>query len=388
MSGNYGRRITTDGLVFYADLKNPRSYAGEPTVNLCKYPLIEQLWTEDWGNNSSGSAEIVEGYKGIGNSIRIHHLTEDTYGRYIHYSEGFEISQGDVITISFMGRGSKDDLVLTYFYILRQGSLSNKSLPSVKFNTQWEKHTITYEYNDPETTYATFMVGFSSTNDLGWVDVTQVQIEKKPYATPFVDGERSAVDGLKNLVGDIHGDLSNMTFNENGPIFNGTDSYIRIHDFQLQQEQSFSIWIKPSDIYTSTNMPISSVRYSSSPVGHDGFRLSVTSTLDFGIWTNSETGQISNIISHPTDFNNWQNIVGTWSKRDGVMKLYVNGELRSQDDFRGYLNLHEIMDLGRYRLNGTGYFTGEIELPMIYNRALSPEEIKQNYFAHRGRYIN
>ena len=72
---------------------------------------------------------------------------------------------------------------------------------------------------------------------------------------------------------------------------------------------------------------------------------------------------------------------------DNAMKIYVDGKEElsatitqaSFPSFRGFY-------LGTYRTPGNRWFDGSISNVSIYNRALSPTEIKQNYLAIKGRY--
>ena len=72
---------------------------------------------------------------------------------------------------------------------------------------------------------------------------------------------------------------------------------------------------------------------------------------------------------------------------DNAMKIYVDGKEElsatiTQASFPSFRGFH----LGTYRGANNRWFDGSISNVSIYNRALSPTEIKQNYLAIKGRY--
>jgi hypothetical protein len=84
--------------------------------------------------------------------------------------------------------------------------------------------------------------------------------------------------------------------------------------------------------------------------------------------------------------NQWNNVVATW---DGTNKrIYVNGVLRATSaTLSGTVtqNTTGAAFIGIY--GGGGYpFNGRISQTQIYNRALSAQEVQQNYNATRGRF--
>lgn len=98
----------------------------------------------------------------------------------------------------------------------------------------------------------------------------------------------------------------------------------------------------------------------------------------------SVTG-VGNIL---TDFNNlelneWYYAGYTWSSGDHL-KSYVNGIYHSQTSltYSGTISPTSLV-FGTYSSSKTNV---EIATSFVYNRALTPEEIRQNFEALRGRY--
>ena len=89
---------------------------------------------------------------------------------------------------------------------------------------------------------------------------------------------------------------------------------------------------------------------------------------------------------HPPS-QRWNMLTGTW---DGTtMKLYLNGVKQTNElSFTGNGTLFDItiVQLGYYFNTSQPYTNGKISTASIYNRALTDDEIKQNFSALRGRY--
>jgi len=88
----------------------------------------------------------------------------------------------------------------------------------------------------------------------------------------------------------------------------------------------------------------------------------------------------------PEEFK-WNMITATW---DGsTMKLYTNSI--KQNNELSYMGNGILRDIGTIQLGynfntGQPWTNGKISLFQIYNKALTPEEVKQNFDATRRRY--
>ena len=86
----------------------------------------------------------------------------------------------------------------------------------------------------------------------------------------------------------------------------------------------------------------------------------------------------------------WYHVVGTW---DGsTSKLYINGVKETTEGTVPSMNTTPINTLIGASLNGggtgnTGYWNGKISNVQIHNRALSSQEVNQNYNALKGRFV-
>lgn len=104
------------------------------------------------------------------------------------------------------------------------------------------------------------------------------------------------------------------------------------------------------------------------------------------------TGNVGNFIlsSSTLNDNNWHNIVTTFNS--GTNQLYIDGIYDTQQTGKTLSSFtstyYYIVGAGYAagRSLGTNYFSGSISNFKFYNRALTAQEIAQNFEALRGRY--
>ena len=191
---------------------------------------------------------------------------------------------------------------------------------------------------------------------------------------------------LNNLSGSISGSLNNgvgfSTFNSGFFFFDGTNDHVNLSaNPTLTNQVTISLWVKPSD---------------NSGVGwilgrEESYRILHTTsifvwdcaTTNNG-WYTTGTDINSNSISV---IDNWWNVAGTYDGSN--LRLYINGSLHTT----GANISGNILTTG-YTLNlmkadagsPVVYGKGNISQLLIYNRALTATEIKQNYNATKKRY--
>ena len=78
--------------------------------------------------------------------------------------------------------------------------------------------------------------------------------------------------------------------------------------------------------------------------------------------------------------NGWNHIAGTYDKTN--IKVYLNGDSDgTQAHTSAITNTTQVLDIGRYENSVAKSYSERIDDVRIYNRALSPDEIEQNYKA-------
>jgi len=93
-------------------------------------------------------------------------------------------------------------------------------------------------------------------------------------------------------------------------------------------------------------------------------------------FTSSDLARVNNYLI--TD--RWYFVAGTYNSNNGIINLYINGTLLAYKSSGGQINI-STSNIAIGRNPAAGYFhNGTIDEVLIYNRALSEEEIKKLYY--------
>lgn len=84
--------------------------------------------------------------------------------------------------------------------------------------------------------------------------------------------------------------------------------------------------------------------------------------------------------------NQWYNATLTRNSGSGIVSIYLNGILENTTSSIGTDPSGNKLWIGQYYNGGAFVFSGSIGPVQVYNRALSPQEITQNYNALKSRF--
>jgi len=233
------------------------------------------------------------------------------------------------------------------------------------------------------------------------IDVANFQVEKKSHATPFVNGTRSATEGLKDLTGLGGIDLSNVSFDSNAQMtFDGTNDKIELGDLfdvaeHFTDNQSFTIEsvvnIKAdngvrSGIFSNQRF------YTETDPGGFGLSINTSGGTSFCMnLTDSTPASYQGQCYMSIDFGELQHIVYTYDSSTGIISAYRNGELQNTSTSALYnwtvpTNSTRTRIASNYQ-GGWGYYH-EMDLPVVkcYNKALTAGEIRNNYSHYKNRF--
>lgn len=352
------------------DVKN--SYIGEPTTNQYTNPDFTNGTTGwafgSWDGNVTYTTEAVTGP--FGKTINALKLTKNATSAHSHfhqYNSG-KYTTGNQYTLSAWVKGTG----------------------TFRGNTQWggivQSFTLTGDWQ-----YVQYTVTAPNNNNFPyWAAealttgtvfyMVYAQSEQKSHATPFVNGTRSATQGLLPLVGNSILDLSNVSFNSKSQIiFDGTND-----DLRVQVSNS------------KTNITMEGVFYVN--LGTTGTYLNNGNDwggycIGIGSFFYTQDNQITALFGYVRwiltgayyEYTGYHHIVMTLDETS-TPSIYVNGKL-----------------IGTYPGNppnnvtpGTGFSIGSqwgirysntiCPVSKFYNRVLSANEIKQNYQQYKTRF--
>ena len=186
---------------------------------------------------------------------------------------------------------------------------------------------------------------------------------------------------------DLSGNGNNGTL-VNGPTFDsdnrgsidfdGSDDYVDLgyNENLLSDSKTNEAWVNASSFINWRGI------ISNFPSWGTGFGLQI------GIRENiaaTVSGQYLKTSWAPS-LNTWYHIVATHNSSDNSNKLYVNGILESTLTRNVSYVENAVTRIGCFYNTPSLLFAGKIPIVQIYNRALTPQEITQNYNALKSRF--
>ena len=391
--------VATTGLVLVYDMNNTgRSWKGAPTTNLVPYPYA------DWNGSNFVFGNYIYDATGtqtftyvtdVSNPIGSPAVMQYTTGTtgYKYWAVQGTIATTGTHTFSYYARIVSGPAATS--------NLSNSQL----WRSNGVDQAVTGDWNP---TYTTNWVRYSTTGPCtagtvldyfpihsggltgGYtIQYCGFQLELGTYATPFVNGTRSNTQALLDPTGQNTLTATSLTYASNNTFsFNGTDGTITSpNSSALQVGATFTLntWINASSLAarhgvfsTRTANDAGSWQLEVGTANSGAGRIAITGIGTF-IWESS-----SNVIAT----NIWYNIcVVKANNAEQGASVYLNGVLLTP----GATTAYTILDNNNAKAVGQGtsstqFFSGSISSVSLYNRALSANEVMQNFNAFRGRY--
>lgn len=187
-------------------------------------------------------------------------------------------------------------------------------------------------------------------------------------------------------------------------IFDGTNDYCRIKNMNPTYHNtfsnfSFSFWFTPTQTISpgslstfSMMMEAQDTRYTSATPDNYVYFLT-NGQLVFATWT-----PINNLAATNTTWTagTWYHLTCTYESSfseqngtTGTKKIYINGVLNNSvsDVYLNYLNTYSQFGLGMYDGGASNGFKGKLTKYLLYLRALSADDVLQNYNATKNNFI-
>jgi hypothetical protein len=206
----------------------------------------------------------------------------------------------------------------------------------------------------------------------GVLYINGLQWEKKSHPTPFAYGTRSATQGLLPLVGNSTIDLTNVSFDSNAQIeFDGTNDFI------------------------DTNFPATTLN---------------TPTIEAVVYRSTATGRYESIVQSnlasddalyvypdgrlgfwPCSVSSLTVPTGQWSyvavSYNGTNLTYcVNGVTETITATCTDITDWDFLRIGAHGVSDGERWIGKIAVSKVYDRALTAQEVKQNYQQYKTRF--
>jgi len=384
MSHHRGPKTITQDLIFHYDTGNEKSLVGEPTTN-----LVDARWSywnvDGSGQGSIGTRTILSDYH-----CRIVDVNSNTR----HYISFYGISANTTYTFSvkfkkisgpptlrFQIQPYNDGTYITsYFPTTAQIGLTDID------GWQTAKYTLTTPANTNR--FIWFVQdGDDYTTYTHSFEIKDVQCEAKSHVTPFTPGTRSNTQGLIDLSKRSVMTVANASFDSNAMLnFDGTNDYIQLTSFtQPTNYITCEAWINPQDLVTPGTIRGGVI--SSTNSMYLGIFDSYDGTTFGSHWAvQTSTGARPYNINGSIPRNKWTHLVGTYN--GSVSRAYINGVEVWNASLTGTIPsaTYYIGTYGGTIVDDTHNFNGYISVAKIYNRALTAEQVYQNYNASKSRF--
>ena len=369
------------------------SYIGEPTVNLVPTQTISS-WSNLVHVSSTGDS-ITPPIKGLIVNRVSRTSTSATYfysgntWATTRASFGY-FKAGTITQVTILGNSYNSGIYATFDLLAGTITAYQTVTPFIEnVGEGWYRCGFSVT-NGPSYPFIITLNGYTNETVTSgqYLYICGTQCEAKNHATPFTAGTRSATQGLLPLIGNSTIDLSNVSFDSSAKItFDGTNDYVSIpsKSFTINEPWSFSLLVK-------TNTAISSAWKNLIGATGDTECMWMMHPGGFALYQayyNSQTYiwwsgiNVANML-----VNTWNSITITCSPVNSTTTYftsYLNGNKINEGTFT-WAPINTTQVFSRIGGNGSRYFHGEIPVAKIYNRALTAQEIKQNYQQYKTRF--
>jgi hypothetical protein len=394
-----GTNIVKDGLVFGYDSgygvsdnnTSTRFYPGKPTINVHPHPLdiYAQLpQATSVRLNQERDTSVSSPLGGI--AYKMTPTGADPYmATYNNSTYNLaSAASGQTWTASVYVKANRATAASIFIFEANSsGAYTAADASTVNIGTDWQRISITRTFNQSNTAYVQARIDGPDTyaaGDILWFD--GYQVEQQGSVTPFVNGTRSATTSLIDLKRTVNVDVSNVSFDSTGqPDFDGTDDRIvSSTGVNLSSYTSLTyegvvkaVGLASHDRWFSGTAG-STFHNPDLAIGTDGQLLYIFANSGIGSWIVP-----SGLTIDTTKFNH---LVYTFTNT-GVVRIYVNGtqQYTATHSNATFPNGSRFMTGSRFDVNGEAV-DGSIPITKVYSRALTADEVMQNYKAYKNRF--
>jgi hypothetical protein len=371
--------IGENNLVFAYDTGDKvNSYKGEPTVNvLPSNKVLLTSYNDHGGSHTTDTSFTLFGNASLKNTSNPAHDWNGVY----HTGLSSLLTPGVTYTYSFYIYFTSDNTTISYFGYGAPGYTGVKG--------QWNRVSTTFTATTQDYFYVTLQ--YSLGQPVTTYYLANIQIEANTHATQFINGTRSATQGLLPIISNTSLDLSNVSFDSNAQIiFDGTNDHVDIGNLgTIGTEYSIECIFNSSAVVNYRNVFDMNYATYAGVTGNVGPRLEQYSDGTFSIiWSGVTNNNSLAVGTTPIAISANTNYHVTFVQNGTSGFVYLNGVYRNQTtNTYGYIQTFGDVNLGRgFQLTGDRYFAGLLPIFKIYNRALTSTEIQQNYQQYKSRF--
>jgi hypothetical protein len=274
------------------------------------------------------------------------------------------------------------------------GQANSPTSYNTKLRT-WQRVYQTYTTSavrDLNSTYLSIYM-YGHYNVRATVKIADVQLEIYDHATTYqeFDGSstytqtRSSTQSLIDLTKTTNIDVSNVSFDSDGlPTFDGTDDKIVINNMPHIWDGDVTF-----ESVVAWDDDTRSILLGNYNVGANDVNFEKLTSRKLRFYWNRGERDIFTSSNAVTTDGTYNHVVMIRDTSTNNFKFYVNGELISTSTSNAGTNISSTgstFRVGGDTRDGTTIHNGQIPVVKLYNRALSAQEVQQNFKAYKNRF--
>lgn len=403
MSISVGSNIVRDGLIFGFDMGSKLSWKGRPMTNAFTNPT--NLNTSSWsgGNNFAydPTTKLLSLTSTSGGSwvLQDTSLTQSLFYTFSAEVKAASTSYAQIAPSTGFGASTYVNFDISQGQIVGGTASSYAAIKDI--GGGWYRISVTMQADGNVAgrmtlgpcAYGTTRLAYSGLPIGTGIYVRSCQMEQNNYASQHVDGTRSNTEAIVDLTGNYTINASNLTYNSDGTFdFNSSNpDYLDLgSDQTIKTSGGWTVesWVKYDTVpgsYDNVNSPGNFI--GSDSITYNSWYWSVLNSklamwnISPGIWKYGST-TLQN--------NTWYNAVLVSSDSGTSYQMYLNGVAEGGDHTTYSWNASysglKVRYIGRGNAINTRRVDGKIPIVKIYDRALSADEVLNNFEALRGRH--
>jgi hypothetical protein len=376
MGAYSGPEITNDSLIFHYDMENTdKSFKGKPTTNLS---ATGGKFFD--GNNNFTTDETIQDILPDGTIGDVRYLKADyvvDVNRTVSVGN-YNLDAGQTYTLSFYVKNINCTGFGGNLYSPGLGRVIGAiSYPTI-YTDRWTRVIKTFTVPDEGVDPVTVSPQAFRDGGYGFFKMSWLQLEEGSIASAYSNGTRSNTEAILDLTGTNTITATNLSYNSDNTFeFDGTDDYLTIPRNWHHDEFTIELVV---EMFSFSNSSIcfnvqGQGLYPRVSCGGNVFTQYRIDGSTVGLNSNSS-------VSLNTPFH----YVFTHDPSVGG-KAYLNGNLDASNSVTGNHdgNTGGNMLLG-HDTNLSRYGNHKLYQFKLYSRALTPNEVKNNYLATKSRY--